>query len=69
MSYDTNGAIDTLKNGLTMDRPKSFQQADGLVRAESHFPRLFMLTPGRSFLSSLGLCCPSGVMKSPPSGS
>ncbi|KAI0345249.1 hypothetical protein BDW22DRAFT_1354152 [Trametopsis cervina] len=31
MSYDANGAIDTLKNGLTMDRPKSFQQADGLI--------------------------------------
>ena len=31
MSYDAEGAINVMLNGLNMDRPKSFQQADGLV--------------------------------------
>jgi len=31
MSYDPQGAIEVMQNGLQMERPKSFQQADGLI--------------------------------------
>lgn len=36
MSYDAEGAINVMLNGLNMDRPKSFQQADGLVSSLQH---------------------------------